>query len=367
MATATAAIEESQKRTEALAQGIVEAVTGAMQVYSIYIGDQLGFYEILEQDGPLTSHELARRSGTQERYVREWLEQQAVNGILDVEGDHSSGAAKFSLPPGHAEVLALQDNVNFLAPLAQLLVGAARPLESVLAAFRNGGGVPFSSYGTDAREGQARLNRPLFLNHLAQEWLAPVPGLDKRLRGQPPARVADIGCGGGWSSIGIARNYPTVRVDGYDLDLPSVDLAKKNVAAAGLQDRVRFYQQDAGAADVREGYDLVLAFECIHDMSDPVRALSAMRRLAKPGATVLVVDERVSEKFDPDAGLVERFMYGWSILHCLPVGMAEQPSAGTGTVMRPSVLAQYAREAGFSDVVVLPIEHLFFRFYQLKQ
>ncbi len=371
MPTATTGVEksqENQKRTEALAQGIVEAAAGAMQIYSIYVGDKLGFYQILQEDGPLTSQELARRSGTHERYVREWLEQQAINGLLEVEGESSAPAKRrFLLPAGHAEVLAVEDNVNFLAPLAQLLVGAARPLDSVLTAFRTGGGVPFSDYGTDAREGQARLNRPLFLNILAQEWLPSVPGLDKRLRGRPSARVADIGCGGGWSSIGIAKNYPNVRVDGYDLDLASVALATKNAAAAGLQDRVRFCQQDAGAAELRESYDLILAFECIHDMSDPVRALSAMRRLAKPGATVLVVDERVAEEFDPNAGLVERFMYGWSILHCLPVGMAEQPSAGTGTVMRPSVLAGYAREAGFSSVEVLPIDHPFFRLYKLQQ
>lgn len=368
MATTIRSVEEGRERAEALSERILQAVAGTMLVYSVYMGDHLGFYDILAQDGPLTSSELARRSGTQERYVREWLEQQATNGILEAE-DRSAAPSKrrFSLPPGHDEVLADPDSVNFLAPLAQTLVGAARPVNSVLTAFRTGGGVPFADYGADARDGQARLNRPAFLNLLAQEWLPSIPGLDKRLRDRSPARVADIGCGGGWSSIGIARSYPNVRVDGYELDPGSVALARQNAAAAGLQDRVRIFQQDAGTVGKSGRYDLVLAFECIHDMSDPVSALAAMRRLAKPEATVLVVDERVAEEFQPNGGLIERMMYGWSLLHCLPAGMAEQPSAGTGTVMRPSILERYAQEAGFSGVEILPVESPFFRFYRLRQ
>jgi len=132
-----------------------------------------------------------------------------------------------------------------------------------------------------------------------------------------------------------------------------------------LTDRVDVRLRDAADPALAGRYDLVTAFECLHDMSDPVAALRTMRRLAGEGGTVLVVDERVGEVFTPEGNDVERFMYGFSVFHCLPVGMADQPSVGTGTVMRPPTLRRYAQEAGFRDVEILPIDNFFFRFYRL--
>jgi 2-polyprenyl-3-methyl-5-hydroxy-6-metoxy-1,4-benzoquinol methylase len=178
--------------------------------------------------------------------------------------------------------------------------------------------------------------------------------------------VADIGCGAGWSCIGIAQAYPNIRVDGYDLDEASVELACANVRDAGLADRVKIELRDAGDPALAGQYDLVTAFECVHDMSDPVGALRSMGRLAGERGTVLIVDERVGDTFTPTGNDVEGMMYGWSVLHCLPVGMADHPSAATGTVMRTDTLRQYANAAGFREVEVLPIENFFFRFYRLN-
>jgi cyclopropane fatty-acyl-phospholipid synthase-like methyltransferase len=200
---------------------------------------------------------------------------------------------------------------------------------------------------------------------LGKDYLPAVPGLAARLSADPPARIADIGCGLGWSSIGMARAFPKVRVDGFDLDEPSVREGQAIVREAGLADRVTIQLRDAADPALAGGYDLVTAFECIHDMSDPVGALRTMRRLAGEGGTVLILDERVAERFDPDAGDIERLMYGFSVLHCLPVGMVDQPSAGTGTVMRTPTLRRYAQAAGFADVEVLPVENIFFNFYRL--
>ena len=177
--------------------------------------------------------------------------------------------------------------------------------------------------------------------------------------------MADVGCGVGWSSIGIAKSYPKVRVDGFDLDEPSIENARANAAGSDLDRRVTFHVRDAGDPQLADRYDLVTAFECIHDMSDPVAALRAMRSLAGDAGVVLVVDEKVADRFTADGDDLERMMYGWSVLHCLPVGMADQPSAETGTVMRTDTLRSYAREAGFTDLEVLPINHLFFRFYRM--
>jgi protein-L-isoaspartate O-methyltransferase len=367
MATVANQIEKS-RTSEELAERMLDSTVGALEMFSIYIGDKLGFYQVLSEDGPLTSRQLALRTGTHERYAREWLEQQGAAGFLAVDNAGDSAAAReFYLPEGHRDVLANLESLDFLAPMAQLLVGVVRPHELLIKAYRTGQGVPYEEYGPDLYEGQARMNRAMFMQLLGKEWLPSIRDVHSRLRSLARARVADIGCGAGWSSIGIARSYPAVTVDGFDLDEPSIALAKRNAAEQGLADRVRFYAKDAAEAGGAGQYDLVLAIECVHDMSNPVAVLSTMKKLAKQDGAVVVVDERVAERFEPDSTLVERMMYGWSILHCLPVGMTEHPCAGTGTVMRPAVLESYAYQAGFSRVEVLPTEHLFFRFYRLYQ
>ena len=243
--------------------------------------------------------------------------------------------------------------------------GRLKPLDRVVRAYREGGGVPYEEYGADLREGQGRMNRAAAFQLLGPVWIPAMPDVYKRLTAGDDARVADFGCGVGWSSIGLALSYPKIRVDGFDLDEASVERATENAAEFGVADRVTFSLRDAGDAELHGRYDLVLALECVHDMADPVSALRTMRRLVREGGAVLVVDERVADEFDPNAGTIESLLYGFSILHCLPSGMAEQPSVGTGTVMRADTFRGYAREAGFRDVEVLPVENALFRFYRL--
>lgn len=356
---------------DAFMERLLKSVGGTFDIFAIYIGDRLNLYRAMTGGEAINSRELAARTGTQERYVREWLEQQTVTGILTVVNPDSGPLERrFRLPAGHSEVLTDSESLNYLAPLARMMLGVAHPMEMILNAFRNGGGVPFTAYGTDLREGQAAINRTMFLQELGQVWLPAMPDVHARLQQvENPARVADIGCGGGWSSIGIAKVYPHIRVDGYDMDGPSMELARANAAEYTVADRVRFYTEDA--AKVAEGskagtYDLVTAFECVHDLSDPVGVLRAIRQLAGDTGTVLIADERVGDRFTPEGNDVEWMMYGWSILHCLPVGMADAPSVGTGTVMRTDTLRQYAYAAGFHEVEILPVENYFFRLYRLR-
>jgi SAM-dependent methyltransferase/uncharacterized protein YggL (DUF469 family) len=358
--------EQATERDE-FVDRMIQSMSGVFDIYTIYIGGQLGFYQELSKNGPVTTSELATLTSTNERYVREWLEQQTVSGILEVRNVNGHPSARrFRLTPGRAEVLVQQDSLNYLAPLAQLLVGAVHPVASVIDAFRNGGGVPYGDYGADLREGQAAQNRAAFLQELGQVWLPAISDVHERLSQDPPARIADIGCGAGWSSIGMAKSYPNVVVDGYDLDTPSIDLAKKNAKQAGVEDRITFHARDAADATQNDEYDLVTAFECIHDMSDPVSVLRTMRRLAGDKGSVVVMDERVGDEFTAEGNDIEPLMYGFSVLHCLPVGMADQPSVGTGTVMRTGTLRDYALQAGFADIEVLPIDNFFFRFYRLS-
>jgi 2-polyprenyl-3-methyl-5-hydroxy-6-metoxy-1,4-benzoquinol methylase len=157
-------------------------------------------------------------------------------------------------------------------------------------------------------------------------------------------------------------------VDGFDLDEASVDLARRNVAESGLSERVQVQQRNAADPELAESYDLVTAFFCLHDMTDPVAALRAMRQLARDEGTVLVTDGRAAEQFlgEETNHDVERQFYGFSVLHCLPVAMTEPPAAGTGTVMRPEVLRGYAREAGFREVEILPVDDAWSAFYRLR-
>ena len=361
--------EEEAGRRDAFAERLLGAAIGMFDIFAVYLGVRLGLYRALDEGVSATPGELARRTRCHERYVREWLEQQAVTGLLSVD-DASGDAAKrrYALPREYAEVLLDRDSLNYMAPLARLITGAVSPLPALLDVYRNGGGISFADYGIDLREGQSEMNRPMFLHQLPGEWLPAIADAHARLQqAEPPARVADVGCGAAWSAIGIARSYPNARVDGFDLDVASVELARQNVAEAGLAGRVDIQLRDAGDSALAGQYDLVIALETVHDMSRPVEALRTMRRLVAPGGCVLVVDERVAETFTAPGDEIERMMYGWSILHCLPAGMADEPSAATGTVLRPATLRAYAQEAGFRDIEVLPIEHLFFRFYRLTQ
>jgi 2-polyprenyl-3-methyl-5-hydroxy-6-metoxy-1,4-benzoquinol methylase len=364
--TAAALTKQDEEQRGALVERLFRGGVALLEMFSIYVGDWLGLYRALAENGPSTTAQLARSAGIHERYAREWLEQQAVAGLIEVTTESTAGAKReYGLSPGHAEVLLNPDSLNYLVPIVWAIPGLAATLPALLKAYRDGGGVPYKDYGAEFRNSIASLNRPMFKNQLGTEWIPAMADVDRRLQADPPARVADVGCGSGWSSIAIAQAYPKVRVDGFDIDEASIATARENATRAGLNSQVTFELRDAGAPGRAASYDLVTAFETIHDMSNPVAALKAMRALVAPGGAVLVADERVAEAFSAPGDERERFMYGWSVLHCLPVGRVDPPALGTGTVMRPETLRRYARDAGFSGVEILPLEHDFWHFYRL--
>lgn len=361
MATA----EPARASAEALAERLFGAVLESMDLMTVYIGDRLGYYRVLADVGPVTSGELADHAGTVERYAREWLEQQATTGIVDVDDPAAApGDRRFTLPAGHVEVLTDPVSLAYMAPAAQMLAAAGHQLSAIVDAHRSGGGVSWEEYGRDMREAQGAFNRPFFMQKLGQDWFPSVPELDGLLRSG--ARMADVGCGYGWSAIGLARSYPGLIVDGFDLDGASIDEATLNAAEEGVADRVRFHHRDAGDKGIEGDYDLVTAFECIHDLPDPVGVLETMRRLAGDDGIVVVMDEKVAPSFGVIGDEIERMMYGFSNMICLPDGLSHPGSVGTGTVMREETLATYARDAGFSRTEVLPVEADLWRFYRLS-
>jgi SAM-dependent methyltransferase len=361
----TSSTEAPSAQSDALVERLFAASIDMFEIASVHIGGRLGFYRALADGGPATPAELAARTGTAERYVREWLEQQATAGFLSVDDPGAeAGRRRFALPAAYRSVFVDEDSLTYLTPLATAAVGVLRPMDALLDAYRRGGGVPYEAYGADTRDGISAMNRPMFVNQLA-DWLGSIPEVDARLRAQPPARVADLACGTAWSSIAIARAYPDVTVDGIDVDAASIETARANVAAAGLGARVRLNLQDASDPKLGGRYDLVTIFEALHDMNHPVQALRAARHVLVEEGSIVIADERVAERFTMPGDELERFMYGWSVLHCLPVGMLDEDSAGTGTVIRPETVRAYAAEAGFDNVEVLPIENDFWRFYRL--
>lgn len=351
--------------SEELAERLFDAALATLEVATVHVGLALDLYTTLQTRGPLTPRGLAEHAGIDERYAREWLEQQAVAQLVRCPDPRlAPGERVYELPVATAEVLIDPSSPAFLGPLCGAAVGLMGAVREVTDAYRTGTGVPFGHYGEELRHGLGALNGANFDRNLAG-WVASLPDIDERLRAGAQPRVLDLGCGTGRSTIALARAYPRAAVRGIDLDEPSIDAARAAAAAAGLADRVTFTVGDAAAGPREERYDLVTIFEALHDMGDPVGALEGARGVLREGGAVLVADERLADTFAPDGDPLERFAYACSALHCLPATRAESHVIAHGTVLRTSTVEDWARAAGFTALQVLDIDDDFWRFYRL--
>jgi 2-polyprenyl-3-methyl-5-hydroxy-6-metoxy-1,4-benzoquinol methylase len=355
---------EDGAKVEEFAGNLFMACLATMELANVELGVRLGLYEALAGAGPVTAAQLAESAGIAERYAREWLEQQAVAGVLEVDDTAAATPERrFTLPNAHAHVLIDDDSEACMKPCAAVVPWLSKALDIMVEEFRRGDGAAFGLF--DLHDIQAAFTRPVFANHLTQTWLPALPDVQAKLTKGERVRIAEIGCGEGLAAVTVARAYPNAEIDGYDLDDASIAVARKAAADAGVEDRVRFHVQDAADASVEGDYDLVMAIEMLHDVPDPVGILRTMQRLAGDGGAVLVVDERTEDAFTVPASEMERLFYAFSTLHCLAVSM-QGGGAGTGTVIRADTLRAYATEAGFSTVDVLDVEHPQFRLYRLS-
>jgi 2-polyprenyl-3-methyl-5-hydroxy-6-metoxy-1,4-benzoquinol methylase len=348
-----------QSKIESFQERLFTELNAGMSCLNLQLGYRLGLIQALVEAGAVTPTELAQQTGYSERYVREWLECMAVGTYLD----YDATTGRFSLPAEHAAVLVDPDSPWSAIGVLGWIPSFATILPQLLQAFRTGGGVPYEAYGLDMVTAQGLSTRPMFMNDYVTTWIPAMPDIERTL--QAGGRVAEVGCGIGWSAIALAKGFSHTRIDAIDPDEISIQEAQRNAAEAGVSDRITFHLSTVEDAPVQGPYDLMTAFECLHDMPYPVQALRRMRELLAPNGAVLIADEAVGEALEENTNFMGHFFYNFSVLHCLPQAMVFPNAAGTGTVIKPSVLRQYAEGAGFGSVEVLPIENPQFRFYRL--
>ncbi len=354
--TATA-IDET--KIEALGERILGEVNAGMSCLNLYVGHRLGLFKALQGAGDVTPADFMGLTGYDERYLREWLECMAVNGYVA----HRAETDSFSLSDEHAAVLADDEHPGFASPFVCWIPSLASVLPELMDAFGSGGGVPYEAYGEDALEAVGSGNKAMFVNDYAAKWIPAMPDVESRLK--VGGRVADIGCGIGWSSICLAQAFPEITIDAVDFDRESISQARANAKAAGVDDRIAFHAADAAEAPLEGPYDFITVFECIHDMAHPVAALGRMQALAADDGVVLIADEAVGDGVEENRHFMGRICYNFSVLHCLPQARVFPDSAATGTVMGPRKLEGYAKDAGFRRMDILPVENPFWRFYRL--
>lgn len=345
------------EQAEALAERLLGQTVEILEGAAVWLGTELGWYAALRDGGPATPEELAERAGTQPRYTREWVEQQAVAGILHTDG------STYSLPAGHATALLDRDSLLWTEPLVRAMLVAARQLPEIARTAREGGGVPWAAYGPEMTRAQGDGNAPALRHALPTSWVPRVPELHARLTGG--AEVLEVGCGEGWAAIGLAETYPAITVHGVDVDDRAIVAAREHAERAGVANRVRFSLADAGGGVDGGPYDVALAIECVHDMPYPVEVLAAVRAALAPDALCYVLDEAVDAVLAAPGDQLQRLFYGFSLLVCLPDSLSHPHSVATGTVLRPSTLDGYARAAGFAGAEPLDVDAGLWRFYRL--
>ena len=307
----------------------------------ILVGDRLGLYKAMAEAGPMTSAELAKATGTAERYVREWLSAQAAAGYAE----YDSATKKFSLSPEQAAVFADEQGPAFLAGFYDLVAAAVRDEPKITEAFKTGQGVGWHEHHTCLFRGTERFFRTSYNHHLVQEWLPALDGVAAKLR--QGALVADIGCGHGASTILMAQAFPQSRFHGFDYHLPSIERARTAAKAAGVADRCSF--EVAAAKDYPgRGYDLVAFFDCLHDMGDPVGAARHVRKSLAPDGTWMVVEPFANDHLHENLNAVGRVYYAASTMICTPASLSQEVGLGLGAQAGEARLREVVTSGGFT-------------------
>jgi 2-polyprenyl-3-methyl-5-hydroxy-6-metoxy-1,4-benzoquinol methylase len=319
----------------------VEAAAAASAAMAI-VGDRLGLYRTLASGGPMTSAQVAARSGCSERYVREWLCNQAAGGWIGYDEETD----RFELPDAHAAVVADERSPVFLGGSIQCVGAIFRSLDMLCEAFRTGEGIGWGEHHSDLHEGAARFFKTACQTQLPQ-WVEQLDGVGDRLRAG--GRIVDVGCGQGGAAVTLARAFPAATVVGIDSHGPSIERARAVAAAEGVADRAAFRVGRADELD-REEFDLVMMLDCLHDMGDPVSAASSARASLRPGGALLVVEPAASDRLSDNFNPVGRMYYASSTAFCTPCALSQEGGWALGNQAGESRLRDVLQKAGFDSV-----------------
>ncbi|MEW6741561.1 MAG: class I SAM-dependent methyltransferase [Planctomycetota bacterium] len=308
----------------------------------VVTGDKLGLYKAMAQNGPVTSTELAQRTGTAERYVREWLNAHAAAGYVT----YDPATGQYVLPDEQAFALAEDDSPAYIAGAFQVVAAAVRDEPRIRDAFRTGKGVGWHEHDSGLFEGTERFFRPNYKAHLVSSWIPALDGVEEKLRSG--CQAADVGCGHGASTILMAQTYPDSTFVGFDYHESSVARARAAAAAAGVADRVRF--EVALAKEYPgTGYDFVTFFDCLHDMGDPVGAARHVRRTLASDGTLMLVEPMAGDRVEENVNPVGRVYYAVSTLVCTPSSLAQEVGLALGAQAGEEQIRSVIEKAGFAS------------------
>jgi SAM-dependent methyltransferase len=338
---ATAGPAPDEAKLNAFVGRMLGDMGATMNAATALIGDKLGLYKTMAASGPLTSAELAARTGTVERMVREWLCAQAASGYVE----YNATSHKYVLPPEQAMVLADEDSPVFLAGFFDIAAAAFRGEAKVSAAFRSGKGVGWHEQDVCLFCGTRRFFRTSYLHQLAGSWLPALDGVVAKL--ERGATVADVGCGEGASTIIMAKAFPNARFAGFDYHAPSVEVARQAAHDAGLGDRVSF-EVAAAKSFPGSGYDLVCCFDCLHDMGDPVGAAQHVRQALADDGSWMIVEPMAGDRVEDNLNPVGRVYYAASTMICTPASMSQEVGLALGAQAGEARLRAVVTQGGFS-------------------
>ncbi|MGE5689110.1 MAG: class I SAM-dependent methyltransferase [Pseudomonadota bacterium] len=319
----------------------VDEVGATLNTALVVMGDRLGLYRALAGAGPLTPAELAGRTGTAERYVREWLNAQAAGGYVEYEAD----SGRYSLPPEQAVALTDESSPAYLPGFFQLALGSVIDSPRITEAATSGDGIGWHDHGEHVHEGCERFFRPSYNAHLCAEWLPSLDGVVEKL--ERGALVADVGCGHGASTALMAQTFPASRFRGFDYYDDAVETAAARARDAGVDDRVEFAAAPA-ASYSGDGYDLVTMFDCLHDMGDPVGAARHVRSTLAPDGTWMIVEPRAGDRVEDNLNPVGRAYYGFSTFLCTPSSLSQDVGLALGAQAGEARIREVVLGAGFS-------------------
>lgn len=356
--TATAVVD--QAKVETFVGTALANTTGFTVTVLAGLGDRLGLWRSLAEDGPATSAELAARADVDERYAREWLAAMATAEYLT----YDPWTGVFTLPPEHAPVLAEEGGPVFFGGTFQMLRGMVTVYDELLEVFRTGGGVAQEAYHSDMWDGMERFTAGWFENLLIQEWMPALPEVDAALR--HGADVADVGCGRARGLIRLAKAYPNSRFVGIEAFAGTIEAARENVARAGVADRVRIVHADA-AEGIPGSYDAIFTFDVIHDAVDPAGLLRQIHEALRPGGRYVCLDINASHRLEENIGPLGALFHGCSLLYCMTTSLAHG-GAGLGTVgFNEEVARTMSAGAGFREFRRVPLEDPFNNLYEARR